>query len=60
MEEILKKLENEIRQLRMISIPVDLTEQVTLPVYSVALNLEKIMNQLKEEPKEVEEDGVEH
>ena len=60
MEEILKKLENEIRQLRMISVPVDLTEQVTLPVYSVALNLEKIMNQLKEEPKEVEEDGVEH
>lgn len=60
MDDIIKSLLTEIRQLRMISIPVDLLESVALPVYTVAVNLEKIMERLKEqqEPEEVKPDGV--
>lgn len=59
MDEIIKSLLTEIRQLRMISVPVDLLESVALPVYTVAVNLEKIMERLKEtEEPEVKPDGV--
>ena len=64
MDEIIKDLEKEIRRLRMVSVPVDLIEQIAVPVYTAAVNLEDIMTRIgeaREKPdaqEEVEQEEV--